>query len=269
MKKISIILTTYNCRETLPVTLRAIGEQDYPDIEVIIKDGGSSDGTVELIREYAGQASAQFHDPILWKSCPDEGIYDAMNQGYELSQGDYILFLNDRLTRPDALSLMMQAIESEQADGAHADLVYEDENGQCVRYWRMSQGTIRQGWMPGHPTLLLDRRVYERYGLYRTDFRISADYEFMVRILKDGAVKLAYVPEVLVSMYYGGTSTGGLSGYLKGLREAHEALTDNHVRGAFLVDIRRTLRVLRQFRTAKGYIPYTADETHTESAARG
>ena len=86
-----------------------------------------------------------------------------------------------------------------------------------------------------------------RYGLYKTDYRVAADYEFMVRILKDGEVRLAYVPETIIRMFYGGTSTKGLEGYLTSLREGHRALVENGVRGAWRIDIRRTVRVLRQF----------------------
>ena len=101
--------------------------------------------------------------------------------------------------------------------------------------------------MPGHPTFYLKREVYERYGVYRTDYRISADYELMVRCLKDGQVKLAYVPEVLIRMNYGGTSNNGLSAYLLSLKEGHRALRENQIRFAWFTDLCRTLRVLRQF----------------------
>lgn len=111
----------------------------------------------------------------------------------------------------------------------------------------MGEGRIEDGWMPAHPTLLLKREVYERCGVYKTDYKCSSDYEFMVRILKDGGIRLAYVPEILVSMFYGGTSSNGLSAYMVSFREACRALKENGVRHPYRVSMKRTFRVLGQF----------------------
>ena len=114
----------------------------------------------------------------------------------------------------------------------------------------MGQGDINEGWMPGHPTLYLKRWVYETYGLYDTSYICSADYEFMVRILKDRKVKLAYVPQVLVRMFYGGTSTGSAGSYWISVKEGHRALRQNNIHFAWLLIFRRTLIVLKQFKDA-------------------
>ena len=101
--------------------------------------------------------------------------------------------------------------------------------------------------MPGHPTLFLRREVYEKYGLYDTSYRCAADYEFMVRFLKEKGNELAYVPEVLVAMFYGGTSNAGLKNYLVSFREGYQALRKNKVPHPFWITLRRTVRVLSQF----------------------
>lgn len=242
--KVSLILTTFNCRDNLKKTLESIDQQDYPDIEIIIKDGKSSDGTVDLIKEYADKNSGR----VRWVSSDDSGIYDAMNQGFELSKGDYILFFNDLFVRNDAVSLMITAVESDRnAVGCHSDLTYSSDR-RVIRRWRMGpQRSVYWGWMPGHPTLLLNREVYEKYGLYRTDLRISADYEFMVRFLKDGSNKLAYIPEVLIDMYYGGTSSSSLSNYWQSLKESHKGLMINGYRFPLVIDICRIVRFVIQF----------------------
>lgn len=242
MKKVSVIMTTFNSRDHLKVTLESIRNQDYPSIEIVICDGGSTDGTLDIIRKYAKIPEMN----IIWKSEKDNGIYDAMNKGYAMSDGDIIVFFNDVFSRKDAVRMCVEAIEREGYQGAHADLVYVEQN-RIVRYWKMGEGRIKQGWMPGHPTLFLKREVYETYGLYKTDYSVSADYEFMVRILKNETVKLAYIPEVIVNMFYGGTSTEGIQGYLISLKEGHRALKENGVRGAILIDLKRTFRVLKQF----------------------
>ena len=247
MKKVSLILTTYNCKDNLRKTLHSIEEQDYPDIEVVIKDGKSTDGTVDIIKKYAENS----HHKVVWKSQKDTGIYDAMNQGYGLCKGDIIAFFNDVFTDSTAISKMVSKIEEKTNSedgyvGVHADLVYA-EGEKIIRKWHMGEGNISQGWMPGHPTLFLKREMYEKYGLYNTDFRISADYEFMIRFLKDRENKLAYLPETIVSMFYGGTSSGGLSNYILSLREGHKALKMNGIKNAWWIDFRRIMRVMLQF----------------------
>lgn len=178
MQKVSLILTTYNSAENLSKTLHSIDMQDYPQIEVNIKDGGSTDATIANIRDYEEHGKFKLN----WISCADRGIYDAMNQGYALSEGEIIVFFNDLFVRTSAISEMIKLIE-ENSDciGAHADLVYMAD-GKVVRYWKMGeQKSLYMGWMPGHPTLFLKREVYEKYGLYDDSYRIAADYEFMVR----------------------------------------------------------------------------------------
>ena len=246
MPKVSLILTTYNCKANFKRTMESIARQDYPDIEVVIKDGQSTDGTLELIQEYG----THFKYPVKWKSEADTGIYDAINQGYELTTGKIIAVFNDLYERTDAVSLLVAAIESEKADGAHADLIYATDT-QIKRYWHMGQGKISQGWMPGHPTLYLKREVYEKYGLYDTSYTCSADYEFMIRILKNGDVRLAYVPEILIRMFYGGTSNASKMAYWVSVREGHRALRQNRIPFAWLLIMKRTRLVLKQFKSAE------------------
>lgn len=243
--KVSLILTTYNCKVNLEKTLKSIEQQDYANIEVVVKDGVSTDGTLDVIQDYA-----QKHENVIWKSEPDTGIYDAMNKGYALSTGDIIAFFNDSFTTSDAVSKFVNAIKDGGTGcmGAHADLVYATEE-KIVRYWKMGQGRISQGWMPGHPTLYLKREVYEKYGLFDTTYKCSADFEFMVRVLKDDNVKLAYIPEVLIKMFYGGTSTGSAGSYWVSIKEAHDALVKNKVKLAWWVIFLRTLRTAKQFLT--------------------
>ena len=243
MLRVSLILTTFNSMDNIEKTLRSIEAQDYPAIEVVIKDGGSTDGTIDVIERYQRDS----RNCVKWESRKDSGIYDAMNQGYELSSGDVIVFFNDEFVDAYAVSSMIHVLEKNPTCvGAHADLVYMDGE-RVVRSWNMGQGAIGQGWMPGHPTLFLKREVYEKYGLYNTSFKVAADYEFMVRFLKDEENQLAYLPKTIVSMFYGGTSNGGL-GYFVSLIEGHRALIMNGVKRASLIDIKRSIRVLRQFK---------------------
>lgn len=247
-KTVSLILTSYNCNDNIKRTLDSIEKQDYPYIEVVIADGLSTDGTVESIIAFAKKTKYI----CKWISEKDNGIYDAMNKGYALSTGEIVAFCNDLFLVSNAVTLMVDAIESGEYDGAHADLIYASDN-KVKRYWKMGKGKITKGWMPGHPTLYLIREVYEQYGLYDSRYRCSADYEFMVRILKDDKVKLAYVPITIIRMFYGGTSTQDIGSYMLSVKEAHRALKENNVKGALWIDIRRTARVLMQFVKARWY----------------
>lgn len=243
LPKVSLILTTYNCRDQLDQTLCSIQKQDYENLEVIIKDGGSEDGTLDIIQNYLVQGMS-----IIWKSQRDQGIYDAMNQGYSLSSGEIIAFFNDQFTQNNAVSLLVNAIREGGDDciGAHADLIYTDGD-RIIRSWHMGKGRISHGWMPGHPTLYLKRVIFEQYGIFDTRYKIAADYEFMIRFLYSNEERLAYVSKILVKMYYAGTSTNGLGSYLLSLHEGYQALVKNGVRHARWVSIWRTIRVLKQF----------------------
>ncbi|MCR4787291.1 MAG: glycosyltransferase [Lachnospiraceae bacterium] len=246
MLKLSLIITTFNSAENIKKTLASVERQDHPKIEVIIKDGGSTDGTLDIIKEYERTSKYE----VKWKSCPDKGIYDAMNQGLEMAGGDVIACCSDELLGTDVVSSMLKLIE-ENPDcvGAHADLIYATPD-TVKRYWHMGkQRSFIRGWMAGHPTLYLKKEIYDKYGSYKPDYRISADYEFMIRFLSDKKAgnRLAYLPRIIVGMYYGGTSTDSVSSYLDGLKEGHRALTSNHVHPAFIADIIRTIKVLLQF----------------------
>lgn len=242
MKKVSIITATYNDSANLKRIIRQIEAQDYENIESIIVDGASTDDTMEVIKE----AKKRLGDRLVWISEKDSGIYDAINKGLKLATGDYVGVCYDEFTGNHVISKMVETIEREGTDGVHADLYYMDGE-RIVRKWKQGQGSIRSGWMPGHPTLYLKKSVYDKYGFYKTDYRISADYEFMIRILKDGDVKLSYIPEVLIKMSHGGTSTNSLGAYVESFKEGHRALKENGIPFAFVTDILRTFRVLLQF----------------------
>lgn len=243
--KVSVITTTYNDAENLKKIIAGVSKQDYENIEYIIVDGGSTDETVDVIKE----SIPLFQNGIKWISEKDSGIYDAINKGINMAEGEIVGTMFDEFADNSVISKMVQAIEKENCDGVHGNINYVDKDGKLVRKWRQGQGNIRTGWMPGHPTLYLKKSVYDTYGLYKTDYKIAADYEFMIRILKEKKVKLAYIDEVLVHMFYGenSTSTGGLSSYLASLKEGHRALLENKVHFAWFTDLCRICRVLLQF----------------------
>ena len=240
--KVSVVTTTYNDIENLKRILAEVKKQTYPNIEHIIVDGGSTDGTVDLLKELEEKEPGR----ISWMSEKDNGIYDAINKGIRMATGDIVGCCFDRYADEGVLMRMVEIMEKEGTDGVHGDLCYMDGD-RIVRKWHQGQGVIRSGWMPGHPTLYLKKEVYDKFGLYRTDYRISGDYEFMVRILYRKEVTLSYLPEILIYMSHGGTSTNSLGAYVESMMEGHRALVENHVPFAWLTDLCRVVRVLSQF----------------------
>lgn len=267
---VSILMTTYNCKEQLQKTLENVSSQDYPRLEIVIADGGSGDGTVDIIRSFEEELNNRKSKhpcelALKWISEPDKGIYDGLNKAYRLSSGDIIAICNDRYTRTDAVSLFVQRLlgtefelkkqknEDLQLTGVHADLVYMEGN-VCKRLWRMGEGNIHFGWLPAHPTLFLRRQVYERYGLYDISYKSSSDYDFMLRILKDKKVILGYIPQVMIRMDYGGTSNGGGGlGYLRNVWEAYLALLHNKISFPITAIMCRIVRTVCQYNKAKHY----------------
>lgn len=240
--KVSVVTTTYNDIENLKRILAEVKRQTYPNIEHIIVDGGSTDGTVDLLKELEEKEPGR----ISWMSEKDNGIYDAINKGIRMATGEIVGCCFDRYADEGVLMRMVEIMEKEGTDGVHGDLCYMDGD-RIVRKWHQGQGVIRSGWMPGHPTLYLKKEVYDRFGLYRTDYRISGDYEFMVRILYRKEVTLSYLPEILIYMSHGGTSTNSLGAYVESMMEGHRALVENHVPFAWVTDLCRVVRVLSQF----------------------
>lgn len=240
--KVSVVTTTYNDIENLKRILAEVKRQTYPNIEHIIVDGGSTDGTVDLLKELEEKEPGR----ISWISEKDNGIYDAINKGIRMATGEIVGCCFDRYADEGVLMRMVEIMEKEGTDGVHGDLCYMDGD-RIVRKWHQGQGVIRSGWMPGHPTLYLKKEVYDKFGLYRTDYRISGDYEFMVRILYRKEVTLSYLPEILIYMSHGGTSTNSLGAYVESMMEGHRALVENHVPFAWVTDLCRVVRVLSQF----------------------
>jgi len=207
---VSIVTVCFNSAQTLRNSIESVLSQEYPRIEYIIVDGGSTDGTVDIVRQYADRIAA-------FVSECDRGIYDAMNKGIELATGDIVGMLNsdDVYANPRAVGDLVAAMQVANAEAAFADVVFVDrlDMQRVRRYydsgrWRPSR--FRFGWMPAHPTFFIKRDWYVRLGLYSLEYRIAADFEMLVRLLYRGKASYVYVPRVLVRMRLGGASTGGL-----------------------------------------------------------
>ncbi len=244
--KISVITTTFNSEKTIAETIESLLNQDYTDFEHIIVDGLSTDKTLEIVSSYQDR----YFDRLKIISEKDKGLYDAMNKGIKNATGDIIGILNsdDVLAKSNALSLIAEKIKSTECDAVYSDLMFMDEKTMSmpVRRWTSKIGNYKLGWHPPHPTLYIKKSVYDKIGTFNLDYRIAADYDFMLRLMKSGA-KLVYIPETLIYMRAGGVSTDGLSGYLKNLKEAHRVLKNNKIKFPLFVDLIRIVKTLFQF----------------------
>ena len=196
-------------------------------------DGGSTDGTLEVLK-------AQSASVAVLVSAPDGGIYDALNKGMARATGDVIgvMHSDDFYADDDVLMLVAQAFGDPTVDAVYGDLDYvaKDEPTRIIRRWRSgaySPRRLARGWMPPHPTLFVRRRVIEQWGGYDTSFRISADYDSILRYFHLGGIRVAYIPRVLVKMRVGGESNRSLSRILRKSREDYRALHGNGVGGVW------------------------------------
>lgn len=243
--KISVITAVRNNGDTIAAALDSVLAQTHPDIELIVVDGASTDGTLHVLQQYRPQLAVLVSEP-------DLGIYDALNKGLARASGEVIGFLHadDLLADSGVLARIATAFAA-GADGVYGDLLYvsKPDPSRVVRYWRsqpFSPDLPGTGWMPAHPTLYLRRSVYQRHGNFDTRFRIAADYDFMLRVLTDPTLQLYYEPSVLVRMRVGGVSNRSLRNMLRKSREDWQALRKNRVGGLWTL-VRKNLSKLPQF----------------------
>ena len=205
--KISIITVTYNCVSVLSDCLNSVASQTYNNIEHIVIDGASTDGTLTLL-------NSKKHQLDTLVSELDKGIYDAMNKGIKIAKGDIIGFLNsdDFYANNEVISKVASEFKKEPSlDACYSDLIYVNQSNtsKIVRNFKSSefkQGLFSKGWCPPHPTFFARRSVYEQYGNFDLNYRIASDVELMMRFLEICKIKSRYIPEVWVKMRMGGTT---------------------------------------------------------------
>jgi glycosyltransferase involved in cell wall biosynthesis len=227
--KISIITVTFNSEKTLAATFNSIASQKHHNLEYIVIDGGSTDGTLEIINNHKKSITHFISER-------DKGIYDAMNKGLNLATGEIIGFLHsdDVYSKSTVLTTIDDYFGKLGLDALFGDVSYflNNDSSISVRRYRSNRFTpdrIGWGWMPAHPSLFFHRRVYEKYGSFKIDYKIAADYEFVARVFRENILKYIYLPEVLVHMKMGGLSTGGLLSSVVLNREVLRACRENNI----------------------------------------
>ena len=213
--KISVITVVYNSASTIQFAIDSVLNQTFNNIEYIVVDGASTDGTLEILEKNKKNIDVLISEP-------DKGIYDAMNKGLKAATGDVIGTLNSDDFYADnyVLEKVYKCFTEYKTDSVFGDLIYvkHDDINKNVRYWKSSEyspGKFKRGWHPAHPTFFVKSYVYEKYGLFNTDLKIAADYEIMLRFLEKYRISSQYIPEVLVKMRLGGASNQNIKNIIK------------------------------------------------------
>lgn len=245
--KISIITATYNSAVSISTTITSLNQQNFQNIEWIIVDAASKDETVTI-------AQNEYDGDLKIISEKDNGIYDALNKGITMAKGDIIGFVHsdDFLSSKDIISKIVTIFQKQKVDGVYGNLQYVDKENtsKIIRYWKSQSfrpRLLQQGWMPAHPTLFLKKEVYEKHGLFNLDYRIAADYDFMLRIFKDPDLKFRYLPEVITKMRVGGASNRSLKNIKLKSSEDLKVLRANGIKNPYVVLAQKNFSKLEQF----------------------
>src|SRR4030042_6710916 len=225
--KVTIITVVLNNSAYIEDCINSVLGQSYPNIEYIVIDGGSTDGTIDIIKKHDKFISHFINEA-------DNGIYDAMNKGVFTASGDIIGFLNaDDMLYDNVVTQRIASIFADDAiDCVYGNLVYvsRQNTSRITRRWRSQpfrEGLFEKSWTPAHPTFYCRKSAYEQFGLYRTDFRIAADVELMYRFLQKNHIRSKYVNADFVRMRNSGVSNRGIKSTVIITRETKKAIIEN------------------------------------------
>jgi glycosyltransferase involved in cell wall biosynthesis len=241
---VSVITVSYNSVNTISETIKSVLAQKYAGIEYIIVDGGSTDGTINLINSF-GTAISKFI------SEPDKGIYDAINKGIKLATGDIVGILNsdDFFINDEIIGKVADSFKNDDIDAVIGDVRFVDrfDTSKVVRYYSSKNFTIpkfKLGYMPAHPTFYARRELFEQFGYYKTGYSIAADFELMVRFLFIHKIKYKYLELTFLSMRTGGVSNRSFKSRLTLNKEITRALRENGLRtNIFLIYLKYLVKI--------------------------
>jgi glycosyltransferase involved in cell wall biosynthesis len=225
---VSIITIVYNNARYIEDSIQSVLSQNYPRLEYVVIDGGSTDGTLEIIEEFIDQIS-------VFTSEPDKGIYDALNKGIQHASGEVIGILHsgDLFCNVNVVSASIKQMRETDSEFCFSDMVIvSNVSGKIVRYYMshyFRRWMFRIGWMPPHPTAFIKKSLFDEFGLYSTEYKISGDYDFFVRIFFARKISWTYLNLVTVKMRLGGASNSGISSKKLIFNEINHSLKSNHV----------------------------------------
>jgi len=244
-RTVSIITATYNSEHTILRAINSVNSQEYPHIQHVFIDGGSSDSTLQLIKGNSKRS------PIIISEA-DNGIYDALNKGVKYSTGDIIGFVHsdDVLAADGIVRKIVDRFRIADVDAVYGNLTYvDDSTGRVRRIWkagRYKYGALRWGWMPPHPTLYVCRKTFFEVGYFDTSFSVSGDYRWIVDLFSDRSRHFEYLPLTLVRMNMGGASNKGIPNILKKMSEDYRVIKQAKIGGVDVL-MAKNIRKINQF----------------------
>lgn len=230
--KITLITVVLNASATLPETLRSVSRQTCTPYEHIIIDGQSTDNSVALCEEYSRQMPYSVKIYIL----PPHGVYDAINQGIDRATGNVIGLVHgdDRLYSRDVLRLVADAFNDDDSlEMVYGDVVYRNKNGNEGRYFSgkyFNPHIVKWGHIPPHPSIYTKNTLHKKYGKYSLEYKVAADFEWIVRVIHYGSIKMKYLPMCMVSLASGGLSSKWQNRLYFNCREKLRGLRNNDMR---------------------------------------
>ena len=246
--KVSLITVCYNSKETIEATLQSVKNQSYSNIEFILVDGGSNDGTIDLIKKYE-------YIITKWISEPDKGLYDAMNKGMKMATGDVVGLINsdDLFCDDEAIKKVVGVFNSDlKLDSVYADLYYVSQlnTNNIIRKWVTGdKRAFKYGWHPAHPTFYVKNDIYKKYGYFNLKYKLAADFEIMLRFLDKYKITTKYLKEPLVKMRLGGETNKSLKNIYNQNLECIMAFRENGLSVyRYLYPLFRILPKLFQFK---------------------
>jgi glycosyltransferase len=244
---VSIITAVYNNVGTIADAMQSVLAQTYPSIEYIVVDGMSTDGTDKVIGNFSDRLAISIREK-------DSGIYDALNKGLSNATGDIVGFLHsdDMLANPTIIEQVAEKFTDPDVEAVYGDLVYlkTKPRNHILRYWKSGQYNVarfRWGWMPPHPTVYLRRSCYDRFGRFRDDFHIAADYEILLRMMVRNAIRVHYLPTVMVKMRVGGKSNASVRNRLRANAEDKQAWRVNGMTPPLGLRFSKPIRKIPQY----------------------
>ncbi len=243
---ISIITATYNNADTIEDTLLSVVQQTYPYIEYIVKDGGSTDGTLDILSKYRNYIH-------IFETGKDEGVYSALNKALSLATGDVVGFLHadDYFYSENVIEKIAEAFADQTIVATYSDLIYvgREKNKQIIRYWRSNSYNDRllyRGWMPPHPTVFFLRKVINKIGLFNEKYRIAADYDFIIRLFMHyPANAFLYIPQITTCMRVGGESNRSIYNIIQKTKEDYKIIQKHRLGGTKTLILKNFSKIIQ------------------------
>jgi len=245
--KVSIITPSYNSASTIADCITSVSNQSCRDLEHIIIDGASVDDTLQIVKSIPNRVSRTISEP-------DSGIYSALNKGIELAEGDIIglLHTDDVFASDTVIEQVRNLFLERNADIVYGDLTYVSRNNghKPLRYWKSRPfeiSLLSKGWMPAHPSMFIKRDVYKRYGLFDLNYRISSDYDLMLRFLRQNDLRVEYLPVLITKMKTGGASNRSIRNIIRKSTEDYIIIRKHHLPHPLLVLAGKNFGKINQF----------------------